>query len=122
MAKKTIMVVDDEKNLLTLLKEILEMESFRVITADNGIKCLNKLKKVKPDLIVMDLMMPKMDGFQTIKEIRKNPKTKDIKIVVLTVSKVAEESKFQLSKFNISEYIDKPFDIIELVNKIKKIV
>lgn len=122
MPKKKIMVVDDEKNLLILMREILEDAGFNVITAESGKECLNKLKKVKPDLILMDMMMPKMSGYDTIKEIRKNPKTKNLRIVILTVSRIAEVSKFQLTKFNIIDYINKPFDIKEILDKIKKIV
>lgn len=114
------MLVDDEKNLLILVKEVLSMEGFKVITAQSGTECLKKLKKVKPDLIIMDMMMPKMSGYETIKEIRKNPKMKDVKIVVLTVSKVADAAKFQLSKFNVSDYINKPFDNKELIERLKK--
>jgi len=104
------------------MREILEDAGFNVITAESGKECLNKLKKVKPDLILMDMMMPKMSGYDTIKEIRKNPKTKNLRIVILTVSRIAEVSKFQLTKFNIIDYINKPFDIKEILDKIKKIV
>jgi CheY-like chemotaxis protein len=122
MAKKKIMVVDDEKPLLILLKEVLENEGFKVITAESGMECLEKLKKVKPDIIIMDMMMPKMSGYDTIKKIRENPKTKDLKVVILTVSVIEEVSKFQLNKYKVLDYINKPFDIKEIVEKIKKYV
>jgi CheY-like chemotaxis protein len=114
--------VDDEKPLRTLLKEVFENEGFKVITAESGMECLEKLKKVAPDLIIMDMMMPKMSGYDTIREIRKNPKTKDLRIVILTVSKIEEVSMFELSKYKILDYINKPFDIKEIVEKLKKYV
>ena len=120
MVKKQIMVVDDEKPVLVLLKEVLENEGLKVITAESGMECLEKLKKVKPDLIVMDMMMPKMSGYDTIKKISENPKTKELRIVLLTVSKIEEVSMFELSKFKILDYINKPFDIKEIVEKLKK--
>jgi two-component system, OmpR family, alkaline phosphatase synthesis response regulator PhoP len=122
MVKKQVMVVDDEKHILTLLKEVLKNEGFKVITAESGMECLTKLKKVKPDLIVMDMMMPKMSGYDTIKKIRENAKTKELRIVILTVSKIEEVSMFELSKYKILDYINKPFDIKEIVEKLKKYI
>lgn len=120
MTNKKILLVDDEKNLRILVKEVLEEEGFKVTAVASGMECLERLKKTKPDLIIMDMMMPKMNGYDTIKEIRKNPKNESIKIVVLTVSKVADAAKFQLSKYNVSDYINKPFDNKELIERIKK--
>lgn len=117
-----IMVVDDEKDLLILMKEILENEKFEVITAQSGAECLKKLKTVKPDLILLDMMMPKMSGYEVIENIRKNPKTKDIKIAFLTVTRMSEDSLYKLSKFNISDYITKPFDVSDAVSRVKKII
>lgn len=122
MVKKKIMVVDDEEPLLILLKEVLENEGFNVITAKSGMECLKKLKKVKPDIIIMDMMMPTMSGYDTIKKIRENPKTKNLRVIILTVSVIEEVSKFQLSKYKILDYINKPFDIKEIVKTIKKYV
>ncbi|MFH1228868.1 MAG: response regulator [Candidatus Aenigmatarchaeota archaeon] len=122
MVKKQVMVVDDEKHILTLLKEVLEIEGFNVITAESGMECLTKLKKVKPDLIVMDMMMPKMSGYDTIRKIRENAKTKELRIVILTVSRIEEVSMFELSKYKILDYINKPFDIKEIVEKLKKYI
>ncbi len=116
---KQIMVVDDEKNLRTLLGEVLENEGFEVITAESGMECLKKLKKAKPDIIIMDMMMPKMSGYDTIRKIREDPKTKDLRIIVLTASRVEEASLYELSKFKILDYINKPFDIKEIVEKLK---
>ena len=119
---KQVMVVDDEKPILTLLKEVLEKEGYKVITAESGMECLKKLKTVKPDLIVMDMMMPKMSGYDTIRKIRANSKTKDLRIVILTVSKIEEVSMFELSKYKVLDYINKPFDIKEIVEKLKKYI
>ena len=76
MAKK-IMIVDDEPTLVELVTAILKQKGFDVIPAYNGKECLEKLEKVKPDLILMDMMMPGMSGRETTKKIRANPKTKN---------------------------------------------
>jgi len=121
MAKK-IMVVDDEENVLELVKAILEKEKFSVITARSGKECLELLKKVKPDLILMDLMMPVMTGKDTTKKIRENPKTKDIKIIFLTVARLSEVGIAEIEKLNVLDYITKPFDNEDLVKRVKRAI
>jgi len=120
MANKKIMIVDDEENLLILVKEILGSKKFDVITAKSGPDCLKRLKTIKPDLILLDMMMPKMSGYDVLKEIRKNPKTKNIKVIFLTVARISEDSMFKLGELNIDDYITKPFDNDELVERVKK--
>ncbi|MEM5778320.1 MAG: response regulator [Candidatus Aenigmatarchaeota archaeon] len=119
---KKIMVVDDEENILELVKAILEKEKFSIITAKSGKECLDLLKKVKPDLILMDLMMPSMTGKETTKKIRENPKTKNIKIIFLTVARLSEVGMEELDKLNVSDYITKPFDNEDLVRRVKRAI
>lgn len=120
--KKKIMVVDDEENLLELVKVILEQEGFDVIPVPNGQECLEKLKVIKPDLILMDMMMPNMSGRETTEKIRANPKTKNLKIIFLTVARFSEIGKDVLKKMNVLDYITKPFDNEDLVKRVKKLV
>ncbi|MFH1474053.1 MAG: response regulator [Candidatus Aenigmatarchaeota archaeon] len=117
---KKIMVVDDEENLLELVKVIFEEENFEVVTAVSGQDCLKKLESSKPDLILLDMMMPKMTGKETVKKIRENPKTKDIKIIFLTVARLSEVGLEDLKKLDILDYITKPFDNDDLVRRVKK--
>lgn len=119
---KKIMVVDDEENLLELVKTIFEKEGFEVISASNGKECLEKLKEVKPDLILMDMMMPGMSGRETTEKIRENPETKNLKIVFLTVARFSEVGKNMLKKLNVLDYITKPFDNEDLVCRVKKLL
>ncbi|MFH0929301.1 MAG: response regulator [Candidatus Aenigmatarchaeota archaeon] len=121
MAKK-IMVVDDEINIAELVKAILEHEGFEVIGLNNGQACLEKLKTVKPDLILMDMMMPRMSGRETTEKIRANPKTKNIKVAFLTVARFSEVGKGKLRDLNVSDYITKPFDNNDLIERVKKVV
>jgi len=119
MAKK-IMVVDDEETLVELVKAILEEEGFDVITAYSGGECLDKLKDVKPDLIILDMFMPKMSGRETCAKIRRNPETKNLKVVFLTVARFSETGKDILKEMDVLDYITKPFDNKDLVKRVKK--
>jgi len=114
---KHIMVVDDEKDNITTVKTALEANGYKVTSAKNGDDCLKKLKKEKPDLILMDIMMPGTPVREII------PKIKGTKIAYLSVVRVSEAEKEDLmvSK-NIVDFIQKPFDIDDLLKKVKKIV
>lgn len=119
MAKK-IMVVDDEKSLQELVRAILEKEGFDVITASDGNECLGKLETVKPDLILLDMMMPGMSGREVCEKIRANPKTKGLKVIFLTVARFSEAGKNTLKKMQVMDYITKPFENEDLVKRVRK--
>jgi CheY-like chemotaxis protein len=122
MAKK-IMIVDDEENVLELIKAILEREGFEVIPAISGRECLDKLENgIKPDLILMDMMMPVMTGKDTVKKIREDSRTKDIKIAFLTVVRLSEVGVDELKKLGVLDYITKPFDMADLVERVRKLL
>jgi DNA-binding response OmpR family regulator len=120
--KKKIMVVDDEENILELVKAILEQEDFDIIGVRSGQECLDKLKEVKPNLILMDMMMPSMSGRETTEKIRKNTKTKSLKIAFLTVARFSDVGKDMLKDLGVLDYITKPFDNNDLVKRVKKLV
>lgn len=118
--KKHIMVVDDEKHILELMEAILKQENYEVLVAHNGKECLDMLKKVKPDLILLDIMMPGMSGVEVCEKIRSDPKLRLIKIIYLTVINVSTIEKGSLKKTNVVDYIRKPFDNKKLVSRIKE--
>lgn len=120
--KKKIMFVDDQDYVLELVTEILENEGFEVIKAKSGYQCLDKLKKVKPDLILMDVMMPGMTGKETIEKIRANPKTKGLKIAYLTVTRSTGFEAKTMKELGVLDYITKPFDKDNLVSRVKKML
>jgi CheY-like chemotaxis protein len=122
MPKKKIMVVDDEQSLVELVRAIFGQEGFDVITAYSGTECLEKLKKEKPDVILMDVMMPGMSGRETTEKIRKDPKTKSLKVIFLTVARFSEVGKDSLKNLNVTDYITKPFDNKDLVKRVKKVL
>ncbi len=116
MAKK-IMVVDDEPDVRATVKTVLEKNGYNIITAVSGDDCLKKLKKEKPDLILMDIMMPGTPVREVI------PKIKGIKIAYLSVVRTSEAEKEDLMKSdNIVDFIQKPFDINDLLKRVKKLV
>jgi len=121
---KKILVADDEPNVLLLLRSRLESAGYQVITAQDGEECLNKIGSEKPDLLVLDIMMPKMDGYNVLvnmKELKESLGLPDIPVIVLTArgdSKVRE----LIEKENISDFIVKPYKGDELVAKIKKVI
>jgi two-component system alkaline phosphatase synthesis response regulator PhoP len=117
---KTIMIVDDELHMVELEKAILEAEGFKTITAPNGDEALKILQKAKPDLVILDMMMPGMSGREVCEKIRKNPKTKDLKVIFVTVARFSEIGKDSLKDMKVLDYVTKPFSNDDLVFRVKK--
>jgi CheY-like chemotaxis protein len=118
----TIMVVDDEESMRELVKAIFLEEGFQVITASSGQECLNILASERPDVILMDMMMPGMSGRETTEKIRKNPATKNLKVAFLTVLRLSEIGKDTMQRLHVVDYITKPFDNDDLVEKVNRII
>lgn len=117
MPKHKILIIDDNKQLLDLLKDMLSEEGFEVVLASNGTEGIKKHRENKPDIILMDLKMPKIDGIKTAAKIR----TKDKKVIIIILTAYGSvESAAKAAKLNIYGYITKPFKIDELKNTIKK--
>lgn len=119
--EKKILVIDDEEDIQKLLKIRLQQESFKVVVAGDGDVGVRLAEQEGPDLIVLDIMMPKMDGYTCLKEIRKLPKTKDVPILMLS-GKEEEKVRDLFAFQKISGYIEKPFELDDLVFKIKEIL
>ena len=120
MAK--IMVVDDEADVRESIRTLLEGAGLQVVVAENGYECLEKIKDEKPDLVLLDIMMPGIDGKEVCKRIRSNPLTKDTKIVMLTVVKPSELGTEAFKALDITDYIMKPFDNEELIQNVKNLL
>lgn len=117
-----IMIVDDEPNIIELEKALLETEGYEVIEAHNGEEAIKLLKKNTPDLVILDMMMPGMSGREVCEKIRENPKTKNLKVFFITVARFSEIGKKELENLNVSDYITKPFDNEDVLNRIKKVL
>ena len=118
MSKHKILAVDDETDVLVIIKHALEGEGYAVVTASNGVDALAVAEEEIPDLILLDVMMPRMDGFEVLDNLRKNEKTLDIPVVMLTGVVETLKKKEALDK-GITYYITKPFDYQMLVSKVK---
>jgi len=117
----TILVVDDEPDILTLIEISLKMSRFEVVTALNGTDAFALMQKMLPALILLDVMMPGMSGFEVCQRIKENPRLKQIPVVFLT----AKGQKGDIDKglgLGAADYIVKPFDPYELGNRLKRIL
>jgi two-component system phosphate regulon response regulator PhoB len=116
-----ILLVDDESDVLDFMKYNLEKEGFWVYTAQDGLEGLQLAKKINPDIIILDLMMPKLDGIETCRELRALPEFKNTIITFLTAR---DEDYSQIAGFEVGadDYITKPFSPRELTARIKAVI
>jgi len=121
MSNKRILVVDDEPHLVRSLTYILQKEGYNVFSASNGEEALNKVKESRPDLIFLDVMMPKKNGYEVCKEIKESPDLKDIYVIILTAKGQAADRE-QGADAGADEFITKPFSPSEIISKVKKIL
>ena len=115
--KKKVMVVDDDPSILIALRELLEQEGFEVFIVDSGKECIGELEKGFKGVILMDIMMPNMDGWDTIKEIVDLGYVEGNIIVMLTAKDVPDQKMEGLKEYVI-DYITKPFDSDELIDNV----
>lgn len=118
--KKRIMVVDDEEDILTLVKEILEGEGYQVICVDNGEEAVIKAVEMHPDLILLDIMMPGMDGWEVVKLLKEHESTKGIPVAFLTCKGDLRDKIMALQE-GASHYITKPFTPQKLIDDVRTI-
>lgn len=112
-----IMVIDDNQDILNLVRLILEHQGFEVIIADTGGQALLTLAETQPDLIICDVRMPDLDGFDTVRAIRRNPTTQDLPVVMLSaLGQIKDVQKAMAVGAN--DYIVKPFAMRELLNRV----
>ena len=119
MAKKRILLVDDEPNVLKLLGKRLQFNNYDVVTAQNGKEGIAKALGWKPQLIVLDLLMPDMDGIQVCHQLKANRTTADIPVVMLTAAGIENAEKIGLGAGAVA-VINKPF-LMDLIDKIGEI-
>ncbi|MHC4855305.1 MAG: response regulator transcription factor [Planctomycetota bacterium] len=119
--KTRILVVDDEPNIVQTLKDRLEMNEYTVFTAGNGQECLTVAQEQSPDLILLDVIMPIMDGHETLENLRQQDWGKDISVIMLTARSQAQDIA-RANACGIEDYIIKPFDLSELLEKIESIL
>jgi len=122
---KKILVVDDEPHIIKMLKSRLEAHNYQVVIAQDGEECLRRVVSEKPDLIILDIMLPKMDGYSvlvTLKETRElTGKIPEIPVIVLT-ARADQRIRDLVEKEHIQSYIIKPFKAEDLLKKIEDLL
>jgi|TARA_R100000005_G_scaffold95839_2_gene79071 two-component system alkaline phosphatase synthesis response regulator PhoP len=121
VAKNTILVVDDEKDLLDLIEYNLKKEGFAVLKAENGEEGIEIAKEHKPDLVLMDIMMPKMDGMEAVETMRADDELKSTPIIFLTARSDEKTEVEGLDKGG-DDYITKPISTTKLISRIKAVM
>lgn len=115
-----ILVCDDERHIVRLIQVNLEKIGYQVVTAYDGKEGLEKIKAERPNLVVLDVMMPYMDGFEVLKSLRKDPEFMDLPVIMLT-AKAQDKDVFEGYHYGADMYLTKPFNPVELVTFVKRI-
>jgi len=118
---KTILIVDDEAYIVTSLEYVMQSAGFEVAVAYDGEEALEKVAETAPALVILDLMMPKLDGFEVCERIRQNPLWKDIRIIILTAKGRDIERKKGMS-LGADDYMTKPFSTRDILNRVKELL
>jgi two-component system, OmpR family, alkaline phosphatase synthesis response regulator PhoP len=119
MAKK-VLAVDDEPNIIRLIRVNLERAGYEVISAGDGREALKKLAAERPDLVILDVRMPYMNGLETLKEIRSNPATRALPVIMLT-AKAQDQDVFRGYSHGADVYLTKPFNPMELLTFVNRL-
>jgi len=120
--EKKLMIVDDDPDILITLRSIFEREGFEVFTVDTGMDCIKELERGFKGVILMDIMMPFMDGWDTIREIIKKGFTEDVVISILTAKGTPDHEKMRGLESYVYDYIAKPFNVRELVLNVNNMI
>ncbi|GJM43041.1 MAG: DNA-binding response regulator [Ardenticatenaceae bacterium] len=117
-APRLILVVDDESRMRRFIRMNMELEGYQIIEAENGLVALDQIRQHTPDLVIMDVMMPEMDGFETLKLLRE---ISTVPVILLTV-KSEEDDKIQGLSLGADDYVTKPFSPRELVTRVTAVL
>ena len=121
MSSHTVLIIEDEPSLVEVLSYNLEKEGFEVLTANNGRYGLERARSALPDLVILDLMLPLIDGLQVCAQLRSDPKTQNIRVLMLTAR---SEETDEVVGFNVGayDYVTKPFKVRPLIHRIKALL
>ena len=115
------MIIDDDSLQVISLKIALEKAGHNVLSASSGVEGLELIKTRQPDLIILDIMMPSMDGWQTLQEIKGDPKLASISVIMASVKELSADILVRKSELGFSDYITKPYYVEDLITKIAKL-
>ena len=120
MEQVTVLVVDDDPSIVEMIRLGLEADDMRVLSAGDGAEALEVLQREGADVVILDIMMPRVDGWMALMEIRNNPLTADIPIIMLT-AKTQDLAKILAFKQGVQQYVTKPFNILELAARVRSL-
>jgi DNA-binding response OmpR family regulator len=115
-----VLVVDDDEVIRRLIAVNLQLEGFAVATAVDGQDCLDKVTDIAPDVITLDVMMPRLDGWETAVQLRESPETAHIKVILIT-ARAQEDDKIRGSTVGADAYLTKPFDPDEMIRVVREL-
>jgi CheY-like chemotaxis protein len=115
-----VLVVDDDEIIRQLIAVNLSLEGFEVATAVDGQDCLEKVAEVDPDVITLDVMMPRLDGLVTATQLRRNPETAGIKVVLIT-ARAQDDDRERGRQAGVDAYLTKPFDPAEMIRVVREL-
>jgi len=116
-----VLVVDDDEVIRRLIEVNLSLEGFDVSTAVDGQDCLDKVMEINPDVITLDVMMPRLDGWETAVQLREAPDTAHIKVVLIS-ARAQEDDKARGARVGADAYLTKPFDPNEMIRLVRELV
>lgn len=119
---KCILCIEDEPEMIDLIRLILGRRGFEVIGATGGVEGLKMIRQEKPDLILLDLMMPDMDGWEVYQQMKADTSTKDIPVIVVTAKAQSIDKVLGLHIAKVDDYIAKPFSPQDLLNSVEKVL
>jgi DNA-binding response OmpR family regulator len=117
----SVLVAEDEPNIVLSLQFIMKKAGFHVRVAEDGEQAILEIRKKKPDAILLDIMLPKRDGFSVCETIKKNPEWSDVKVIMLTAKSRAEDKQRAFS-LGADDYITKPFSTRQLVDRVMELI
>ncbi len=119
--QKRILICDDDPAILRVLQVNLEIEGYDVLTAHHGEEAVEQANAHHPDLVILDIMMPRLDGYEACEKLKENDQTKDIPVIFLSAR--AQQSDIERGKsFGVAEYLTKPFDPMELLQVVERLI
>ena len=119
---KRVVCIEDEPEMIDLVRLILGRKGFQVIGANGGVEGLDTVRREKPDLVLLDLMMPDMDGWEVYQQMKADPELRDIPVVVVTAKAQSIDKVLGLHIAKVDDYITKPFGPQELMESVAKIL
>ena len=120
--KKRILIVDDDPHIRELVHVNLDAAGYELDLAGNGAEAIDRIAAVRPNLIIMDVMMPEMDGWELCKTVRDDPECRDVRIIMLTARDSDRDKMIGKGVFGVDEYLTKPFDMNALLTLCRRLL